>query len=214
VSPGLDLRSTIRSRSQNRTVELRQQYRPWMGRGAFGSRWDARSRAMLMRRVGDVSLAVALGLASIAGMGSPRLMRAHDARNRHPHSVLAPRHGHASRLSIKVSGRDDSTLMRGSAAAPPAEASLVSCAPASIPVVGSGSNVLVRGPPSRETASFRSILFGHSGFRSRPAVHPDLVPSTKPYPWSTPTRLPRRERADRVEGAPARRTPSLAGGDS
>ncbi len=160
---------------------------------------------MLMRRLADASLAVVLVLAFLAGMGSPRPLRAHDARSRHPHSVLAPRHGHAPRPGIKTAGRDDEVLMPGDAGTPPATAALIAAVVAPMPETRSGAGAHVRGPPSRAPVPFRDNLSRRSEYRSGPA---------HPFPASTTTRLPRRERADRVEGAPARGNPSLAGGDS
>ena len=189
-------------------------YGSWMGRGAPGSRRDARSHAMLTRRLADCSLAVVLGLAFIAGMGSPRLTRAHDAGKRHPHSVLTPRHGHAPRLGVRAMGRDDSALSRGGVVAPPTAASLISCAQAPMSGDRRASCALVRGPPSRTLFLSSPCLSRYPEFRSDSALGQDPPPSTKLIPANTTTRLPRRDRADRVEGAPARRTPSLAGGDS
>src|SRR5438093_4546347 len=169
---------------------------------------------MLTRRLADCSLAVVLGLAFIAGMANPRPTRAHDAGSRHPHSALAPRHGHAPRLGVKATGRDDSAPTRGVVLAPPAAASLIACATAPIGGDRPASRALVRGPPSRAPSPSRLHLSRHPESRSHPALGQGLPPSKNPIPANTTTRLPRRDRADRVEGAPARRTPSLAGGDS
>ncbi len=194
---------------------IRVEYRPRKGKGASAGR-DARSQGMLKSRLGDVALAIILSVAFVAGMGNLRSTREHHARNRHPHSVLAPRHGQAPKPGIRTAGRDETALARGGTGAPPAAGSGIVHPPRQSFRGRSGSNVRTRGPPPRRPVelSSRSDSSYHSDSRSVAAPRPDISSSTDPCPWSTPPRLSRRGSAGCVEGAPACRIPPLAGGVS
>src|SRR5712671_6576841 len=106
---------------------------------------------MLKIRFGDVALAVVLCVAFVVGMGSVRPTRERHARSRHPHSVLAPRHGHAPRPGARAAGREETALAGGGTGAPPAAGSRAVRLPEPASRGRSGANARTRGPPDRPT---------------------------------------------------------------
>jgi len=203
LAPGCDVGSTI---AKLRSVGRDRRAPP---RSKHGS---AKKRGTLS----DYSVALALCLALFMASGPARPVKAHPLRARHPHAVLAQRHGPWLRLEAKPTGRAESAAVRAALGPPPIAESEIGSpeepAKTERPLFSFGA----RGPPPGcgIIPALRPVFPHYPDLGSKERDLPYASFQAVPNRRSTQKRLSRRSRAGRLKGTTARRTTPFPGGVS